>query len=824
MRPLKLTMTGVGPYRDRTVIDMEKLGNGGLYLITGDTGSGKTYIFDAITYALYGEMSGNGRDSKTVRSQYSEAGDITEVELEFEYRARRYTVTRNPEYSRRKKSGEGFTKKTADACLKKPGGEIVDGSSKVTQAVRDLLGIDRNQFCSIVMIAQGEFRRVLNAGTDERQRLFRKLFDTLSYDRLASLLKDMNSSVKERYDNCLRDTGALLSGVNCSFDETLAMEADELKESGCTETDRIKDLLDAIIGSAVARNTVIDEELAKTEKKLSKATADLALIESHKDSAAKLEKAKEMAEELDKKVREAEKALEAAKEKTSGADQLRKESAVLGSSLDSYDRLDEINSELKEAKKAGEEKAAELSKARSAYDDACEKKDRRTKEVSKEREKAAEELNRLIEASESETAKYSTMSSAYLREQAGILAGDLEDGRPCPVCGSVTHPDPARPADDAPSAEELEDQKTSAENAEKAAKDKTAAIKKDNEKIEAELSDLQTECDEAAKRVSVLEKESAELDVKIAGIETRAADFSASLSYESKSDAQKRIDEIGDLIEEMTKAVDDRKEDLDKAKTAKQTNRTTIKELSEVIANLDPADEEKTRAGKAEAEDEKKALTNEKVRVTAELGTARNALTALKSIDEDLKKIRKEHELIDPLSKTANGTLPGKDRITLEAYVQTFYFERIISRANRRLSMMSDGQYEFVRSSESGDKRQKFGLDLNVLDHYSGTERPVNTLSGGESFMASLSLALGLSDEVQSTAGGIMLDTMFIDEGFGSLDPETLEKAMRALTGLADEEKLVGIISHVEALRARIDKQIVVTKKRDSGSHVEMFV
>jgi exonuclease SbcC len=191
---------------------------------------------------------------------------------------------------------------------------------------------------------------------------------------------------------------------------------------------------------------------------------------------------------------------------------------------------------------------------------------------------------------------------------------------------------------------------------------------------------------------------------------------------------------------------------------------------------------------------------------------------------EELDRIRREHEIIDSLSRTANGSLPGKERITLESYVQSFYFERIIRRANIRLRMMSDGQYEFVRAGESGDKRHLSGLDLSVLDHYSGTERPVNTLSGGESFMASLSLALGLSDEVQASAGGIRLDTMFVDEGFGSLDSDTLEKAIRTLTELSDEDKLVGIISHVDALKTRIDKQIVVTKNRDEGSRAIVII
>ena len=252
MRPLKLTMTGFGPYKGRTVIDMESLGKGGLYLITGDTGAGKTYIFDAITYALYGEMSGNGRDSKTVRSQYAEDDVKTEVELEFEYFGRRYKVTRNPEYIRPSKKGAGYTKQTAGASLIKPGGDVLSGPKNVNDAVKDILGIDRNQFCSIIMIAQGEFRKVITAGTDERQKLFRKLFNTLSYDKLAAMLSKMSKEVGEEYEDRMRALKILADGINCSFDETLSLEADDIKTRGCNDIDKISSLLMRIGESAGA--------------------------------------------------------------------------------------------------------------------------------------------------------------------------------------------------------------------------------------------------------------------------------------------------------------------------------------------------------------------------------------------------------------------------------------------------------------------------------------------------------------------------------------------------------------------------------------------
>lgn len=824
MRPLKLTMTGFGPYRDKTVIDMESLGNGGLYLITGDTGAGKTYIFDAITYALYGEMSGSGRDSKTVRSQYAGDGEITEVELEFEKAGRRYKVRRNPEYSRRKDRGEGFTTQKAGASLIKPGGDVVDGTSKVTEAVKELLGIDKDQFRSIIMIAQGEFRKVLTAGTDDRQKLFRKLFGTLAYDRLSWMLKEKAKAVGEEYDDRIRRIDVLLENIGCSFDHALALELDELKESKCSDTDRIEDILNRIASAAVERQAAIQTDYDNADKKFNAASNIIALIDDHKRNVNKLEDARKRTAGLDENIKKAKKALDEAKEKLSEADALRNESANLSSSLEAYDRLDSINDELAKAKAERTAKEKELKTAKTRLESAVDLKSEKVEEAEDYRDKQGKKLNELLEASELASARYSEMSSAYLREQAGIIARDLEDGKPCPVCGSETHPHPATPAEDAPTAEQLKEQKKAAEEADKAAKKKAESIKTGNERYENELKSLQETIDKADQSVRDLDKYIVEKDAIITGIEARLNDCRSSLAYESKSKAQERIDEIAETIEKITKAAEKKAEELNAAKAEKQSNDAAIRQLEEVVEGYSPQDEETARKDLTESDNIKKNLTNEKVRVSTDLTNAKNALTTLAGIEKDLKRIRKEHEVIDPLAKTANGNLQGKDRITLEAYVQAFYFDRIIRRANIRLGMMSGGQYEFVRSGESADKRKNFGLDLNVLDHYSGTERPVNTLSGGESFMASLSLALGLSDEVQATAGGIRLDTMFIDEGFGSLDSETLEKAIRTLTELADEDKLVGIISHVDALRTRIDKQIVVTKDRDNGSHAKIVM
>ncbi len=206
------------------------------------------------------------------------------------------------------------------------------------------------------------------------------------------------------------------------------------------------------------------------------------------------------------------------------------------------------------------------------------------------------------------------------------------------------------------------------------------------------------------------------------------------------------------------------------------------------------------------------------------IASNKSALQKIKLKSGDLDDYEKRYQWVLPLSNTANGKVAGKEKIMLETYIQMTYFDRIISRANTRFMVMSGGQYELKRRKEAEDKKAQSGLDLDIIDHYNGTERSVKTLSGGESFKASLSLALGLSDEIQSIAGGIKLDTMFVDEGFGNLDDDSINQAMNALSGLAEGNRLVGIISHVSELKNRIDKQIVVAKEKSGGSKANIIM
>ena len=925
MRPLRLKMTGFGPYRDTNIIDMESLGRGGLYLITGDTGAGKTFIFDAITYALYGDMSGSGRDSKSVRSQYSSDGEKTEVELTFEYCGHKYRVTRNPEYSRAKKSGSGFTKQTAGASLIKPDGSVVDGTSKVNEEIRTILGIDRGQFCSIAMIAQGEFRKVLNAGTDERQKLFRKLFNTQPYSMLAEELKELNRKNQEKYNDSIRGINLCLSSVVCSFDETLSDELEKLKERSEKEesvTEDICEILSSVIDSGAKRSESIAEELKAVDEKLTGLNNTIALARDHRKNANNLETARDAVPGLEAAVKSAKKALDSANEKKPLIEKLESEAALIEASMTAYDELetvrteitglqkdlgskaDELEAALTEAEKLGREVSdseEQLEQLRNSGEDlikvrnAVEKKLSRitaldtliaeigkTGKLSESLKIQQDELVPVIDEADGLEDEHRRMLSAYMREQAGILAETLKEGEPCPVCGSVHHPVPAELSKDAPSEDEIEEKEKEAKKArdkashmiaevqktkgnldavtistsalavretgcedlsgaEGSAKAELISLKESLKELRGSETDLQEKASKAADlnealpglRKALEEKKTKAQDIEkvinalnasLAAAEARHIQIKKDLAYESREAAENsrasKAAEAKRLRDEIDKAV----RDENNAVSEKKINDAKITELEKVVSGYEPVDEDAAVAAAAAAETEKGELTESGINIASELKSAEAALGSVRSGAEEIGKIRREHEIIDSLSRTANGMLTGKERITLESYVQSFYFERIIRRANIRLKMMSDGQYEFVRAGGAGDKRHLTGLDLSVLDHYSGTERPVSTLSGGESFMASLSLALGLSDEVQASAGGIRLDTMFVDEGFGSLDSETLEKAIRTLTELSEEDKLVGIISHVEALKSRIDHQIVVTKDRDAGSRATVII
>lgn len=1311
MKPKKLVISAFGPYADRMELDFERLGGGGLYLITGDTGAGKTTIFDAVTFALYGEASGEVRKGEMFRSKYAKPEVRTFVELTFTYQGKDYTVKRNPEYLRPKDRGQGMTMEKANAELIFPDErQPVTKISEVTKAVTELLGLDQRQFRQIAMIAQGDFQKLLLAGTADRSEIFRKMFHTEIYQELQNRLREEAKARWKTYDEKKRSISQYLDNVVCPEDARWKKEFDRLKKENfngqvmrgmellaqCIEWDEeqlrmLKEEQRALYGEIEKKNQLLGKikerqtRQAEKEQKENERKLLLPEVEEKKKKSEQAEKEAGICEKLEEQIWEekaclellrkmkqeqetmtqlqkelqetaetkaklqeeqenAKKVLEqqkARKEKLSGteaelarteqketyaAEQVQQLSAYceeIGKTADEEAAKKEEENALCEKIKETEHtegKAAEEAEKLAGQDKVCEKFQEEKEsirrkiltlaEAKKQLEKKTDEVQRLakrlkqlqreeekLQADRTVTAEqmakrgsaallqekyrqeretlenllrgweqacqeleekqsayrdgiqkrdnlrktYQAMESLFLDAQAGILAEKLTEGEPCPVCGAIHHPQPAKRAEHTPDKatldqkkEELREQEETAAGQSEAAGNCSRRVKELREQLTACLlkkmphereekqgngltetdkeSSFQEEnetqrflpmsdslfCQEAVKKAEQLQEEESkqkvrqteyaelektqtrqqenletlkkaiagaqadlgrvegtqkaleeQLNKEIAeaekepGVEEVTASAERKGSTEKKGAAEDRdyaeTDDRNFLVGQIEKVLSfwenrqkqcgeefaaaqakmkrraecialqkeaessqkkdheqlqrvrsclevlqsDRKrwnekeeklletleqqrkeiksadqfeniaeisftekqfleiltdtekqlwvrsmqeqrywkekqETLEKQKrnllaqkeelqriqleiqaetqkieqrektirekelleakrkaeqkalqeriqeketklagkeekellehikgwetqkeqrkaaqkTAKEELDAVQKNLTEVqaalaaIQTLEAADEEADLQGQqlpseTELQENLEMLSGRKQELDQRYNeqyhaanTNQNVYQAVQTQQSQMQEVEEEYKWVNALADTATGNVTGKRKIDLETYAQMAYFDRILRKANVRFLTMSQGQYELKRQEDGGNIKSKAGLELNVIDHYNGTERSVRTLSGGESFQASLSLALGLSDEIQSYAGGIQLDSMFVDEGFGSLDAESLNQAVKALEGLAEGNCLVGIISHVPELKDRIERKIVVTKNR----------
>ncbi len=920
MRPKKLVMNAFGPYAGRTELNLEKLGTNGLYLITGDTGAGKTTIFDAIMFALFGEASADKRDAGSFRSKYVTPDVPTEVELTFECRGSEYYVKRNLEYEREKQRGSGTTTEGANAELHYPDGRIVTKSA-VTPAVTEILGVDRNQYRQIAMIAQGDFLKLLLASTDERKAIFRKIFHTVNYSTLQERLKSEANALKGQYDTGSAGIQQYVKGIECDEDDALSVEIDQAK-AGKKPIPEVMELLEKLIGNDEALYRAKEQEIGDAEERIEKLNEKITKAEESQKTEASLKTSKKELEEALPEQAELTKKKEAAEDKKPKIEELGEIIAAIQAELPDYAELDEKRKSLAELteiiskaeetvrqnrEKIGtdQEEIVRLTEEAETLKDADEAKavldgrltdlnrdlmairdvetelvgiERLENDLKKKQEVYLEK--RKVAATAKET--YEAARRAFLDEQAGILAGTLEEGKPCPVCGSMTHPSPAVKSPEAPSEAELEglekkaeEDKTAEQNASEAAKEKKAQLdtEKDNalknacriaevtafeevapmlasekadrqkkleaaneekKQVEAKVKrkgDLELSIPRKREALENLKDETGRKDTETAGLRTRRdgvseriTELTGKLRFASKTDADAEIRAKTREKKELSDAIDGAVEALQECVEKIAGIRGAISEAEKALESRVVCDVEAEREVLGQVREQKRTLTSAKQAVSNRLSANRRVKENLEKKASEVAGIEAKWTWVKALSETALGNLSGKSKIMLETYIQMTYFDRIIARANTRLMVMSGGQYELKRRVETSDKQHQIGLELNVIDHYNGSERGVNTLSGGESFEASLSLALGLADEIQSSAGGIQLDTMFVDEGFGSLDEDALQKAMKALTGLTEGNKLVGIISHVSELKERIDKQIVVTKEKSGGSRAEIIL
>ncbi len=942
MRPLLLTLSAFGPYAGKTKIPFEELGSQGLYLITGDTGAGKTFLFDAIVFALYGEASGSARETSMFRSKYAGADTETYVTLRFWYRGKTYEVTRKPEYMRPAKRGEGMTLSRAEAVFTYPDGHVVTRSKDVTRTVVQLLGIDRNQFMQIAMIAQGDFLRLLYARTEERSSIFREIFHTKAYVALQEKLKAQSGVLRMQCEEYEKSIGQYEEGILWEEGqepdlETLSGTGEimaalnsviELQERGMEEVRQSIQTAEASLeqnqrrmGEAQARRRV-EEELAGAMEEIKRMEPQLAPL---RESLKSMQDRKEETEALKIQIRleeeklsfyEEEERLEKdcaaldleinrqIRQKEKKEETLRKNQEELGHLTQRLEQLQDIDVRLVQARQRAEMNDRRVEALKGLMDRLEE-----TEGLFGLLSQRQEEYRRAAARQQELKQVYERLQQRYLDEQAGVLAEELRQGMPCPVCGSLEHPRPAARQEGAPDQKAVEQAKKRWEESSHAMQETSEAAGSAKGALERAAHGMMTSLEAegiltapdkvfsaAAKSGStstamtedmqtikqILKEAGFRLESDLAKGREEAAILRQELENtdklkrecgqlnRNKTQLEQDIQEAGQQCREMeeeTSALRLRREILgnklqekrgtlaykNREEALKQLNlkRGRAEEYETALSRMQQAYEEKERAynnalqkketlagqldktGRETGMDE---LTEEQERLTLFKRQRQERYRQISHRYETNKKIQaliekqsigfqeaeKEWSLVKELSNTFNGNVSGKEKIMLETYVQMQYFDQVIRRANTRFMVMSAGQYELKRSVQADSLRRQSGLELDVVDHYNGTVRSVKTLSGGESFLASLSLALGLSDEIQSASGGIALDAMFVDEGFGSLDETALNQAVQALANLAQGNRLVGIISHVGELKERIDKKLIVTKDASAGSSVRL--
>lgn len=924
MKPLKLTMSAFGSYAGKNVIDFTGQQQG-IFLITGDTGAGKTTIFDAITYALYNQTSGGERNGNMMRSQYARPETETYVELEFLYRGQTYRVRRNPDYKITKtlKNGKIREQKVPHSVeLTLPDGTVFPEKKNATDAkIIEILGLTADQFSQIVMIAQGDFLKLLYTKSDERKMIFSKLFRTDIYWKIQENLRRKSMEMDERIqenDRAFEQEKSrimpLPESEEIPLDELVerlrerlkdALKEQNLRRANVEELNKkitkYEEINKLFVSLEKIRQTGKELEARQVESKERRQQIENALkadkvlvaeqqnlrqqqaVEQSVQAIAKMEETltnnQEMFETLKTQLQEVE-----AEQKREAAD-IQKKMLALEQSFPSYEALQNARSEEQQAKKVWEdlEKTSEESFHKKEAGIAA------LKEQQKQQEQVVEQTKKNWEQtslSASESAKhYEHMYEAFLKEQAGILAENLSAGCPCPVCGSTVHPDPAKLSDHAvteleveqakktrAAAEEKRDLAYAAFEAEKTEKQKLAqAVEKEEADFVLAQTIAKQQRKEAEQNYVSLQKTAEQIREKLVYPSLAEAKKQYAAMQKALEAAEQEIErkrqKVSELAEAMNTLKGQKLAEEENQKTAKKLAAKTEKEYAKLLEKSGFVSEEtyhlailpersRSKLEREEKEYESQCLRQQSEQKLLEKQVSGKTYTDTTELNERLKvekqalkeaektymelhtayendravlqncavylekgkKMESEDQVIKSLSKTANGRLSGSAKIDFETYIQRQYFKQIIHEANKRLLTMSNHQFILKLKEEANTGRKtNEGLDLSVYSLVTDSERDVKTLSGGESFLAALAMALGLSDIVERSAGAIHPDMMFIDEGFGSLDAQSRQQAIEVLAELAGDSRMVGIISHVTELKEQIDRQLVVSRT-DKGS------
>ncbi len=714
MRPLKLVMSAWGPYKDRTEIDFEQVTSGGLYLISGPTGAGKTSIFDAIAFALYGNVSGSTREKDSLRSDFALAEEKTLVELTFSHQNQIYMVTRSPRYARPKKRGTGLLMEPETALLTLPNGQAMEGSAEVNQKLNALLGLTYQQFRQLSMIAQGEFMELLTASSKERTEILRSVFGTDICERFQQLL---TQKAKQLYQE--------IQEQNHRLEEASALAAVSEEEWGnWSYSERLTYLQNA--GKEAAEEK---KQLTKSWKAAEERLQKL-LLEA--DEGRRINRKFQEREHLEKKIEEL-------KTQELEMEELRRELALRSKAV--------FVRKFQEAEQT-------LTRAQKFYLEADEER-------------------------KNQKNRYEWMEDLYRKASAGILASRLKAGEPCPVCGSTQHPILAQVPERVPTEKQLKDARQQLELA-------TQKTMKAHEQSVSAYTAFQFTEKELRQEVPEFWQEEEKEQLLAVAREPES-------SQKRKEQKLERFEKEQSEIQEE------------------------YKRISQELSGKEPVVLEELELREREEKALRTKLLREREQCASREETYRRAAASISERLAKKEQLEQAYGKLADVEKVTKGQ--NQLRLVFEQYVLSGYFEAILKAANLRLQRMSEGRYELSKVGRVTDARTKESMELQVLDHYTGKYRSAKTLSGGESFKAALSLALGMADVIQAYAGGIEIEALFIDEGFGSLDAQSLEQALEALQMLVNDRRSIGIISHVEELKERIDHQILV-KRTNTGSYI----
>lgn len=867
MRPITLEMNAFGPYAGHECVDFSLLGESGLFLIAGDTGAGKTTLFDAISFALYGVATGGSkrRTGRSFRSDFAKPEDDTWVELTFTHAGKQYTVRRSPEYQKPNRK----TPCQPDAAMYCEDGRSWTKIETVTAAVEELLGLDAGQFSQVAMIAQGDFLSILRADSKTRAAIFRRIFDTQLYENITALLKEQRDTVRnacqaanERYlqlaSQLLFDEKAENTDEYCqnsvhgellldSTEHQLARDRARLERR---QADRVQQEaalgdLSSRLHSAQTQNEGV-RQLEQMQKRLEALMGQKAAFEQEAQRASAARRAQEVRtlEENAKREEYRFTQLQAQLDEHIGqlvlAQTERKSAEPLyQQSLTMQQRIEDLLG-----------KQQRLEQALPLF--------RKCREAQQSLAEAEADLNQKITRRRDAAAAYEQLFEAYLADQAGILADTLTDGAPCPVCGSVHHPSPAQHMHSAPDKAQTDRAAQARDKAEKAASQASqfcAAAREQYGQLCSRLSEaiggkeptpeLEAQCvQKAAQFQSSIKQLRTQMENAQKAMQQaeNACQTAEALLEQCRKNLQKQQLQCGQEREKWLDAIGDagfadeaayraalmENAELRKLEERLQLYRQELAGTETTTASLrslwegKPLLDVEALTGQANALRQQGEELQKQIRLLdLRIERNRNLLPGLRSAVKEVRSGTEEWTVLEDLYRTVSGNVTGAQKIPFENYILQYYFRRVIAEANRRLQRMSEGRFSLCQKTLAG-LSGKTGLALDVLDHHTGKVRDVGTLSGGESFLASLSLALGFADAVQSRRGGVQLDTLFIDEGFGSLDDDSLRRALEVLNELAGGQRLIGVISHVPMMKACISKKVLVQGRSGGGSAVRV--